>query len=217
MPNQSTVDNRVLTAVEARRITEQIKVGVEALWELVSRAYMERAWTALGYSSWDDYCTREFGASRLRLPREEREEVVCSLRESGLSIRAIASATGAAYDTVRKDVNQFRSPEPSGDVIVEEPTHNPYRPAGPATVTGIDGKNYSPSKPPTAPRRTAITDNARILGLDLQRITERIEKFANDDRFSKNRNEIEPHIRYQLQTAIAALTDLHKKFTPTKR
>lgn len=70
-------------------------------------AYTRRAWSALGYNSWDDYCVREFGAARLRLPREERAEIVSSLRESGLSIRAIASATGAAYDTVRKDVNHL--------------------------------------------------------------------------------------------------------------
>jgi len=52
---------------------------------LVKQAYTERAWDALGYASWDEYCTREFGTSRLRLPREERAEVVASLRESGLS------------------------------------------------------------------------------------------------------------------------------------
>lgn len=50
------------------------------------------------------YCTREFGTSRLRLPREDRAEVVASLRESGLSTRAIAAATGLSQPTVRRDL-----------------------------------------------------------------------------------------------------------------
>ena len=69
-----------LTPADARAITDQIKTGVEAVWQLITRAYTERAWTALGYSSWDQYCIREFGTSRLRLPREERPEMVASLR-----------------------------------------------------------------------------------------------------------------------------------------
>lgn len=76
-----------LNAPAARDLTDQIKVALGATWELVKQAYEGRAWVALGYDSWDDYCTREFGTSRLRLPREERAEVVASLRESGLSKR----------------------------------------------------------------------------------------------------------------------------------
>jgi hypothetical protein len=50
-----------LSSDEARTITDQIKVAVEGAWLLIMRAYQARAWAALGYSSWDDYCTREFG------------------------------------------------------------------------------------------------------------------------------------------------------------
>ncbi|MFW0790428.1 hypothetical protein [Gordonia sp. CPCC 205333] len=76
-----------LNATDARALTDKTKVGVEAGWHLIEQAYTERAWAALGYTSWDDYCTREFGTSRLRLPRGERSEVVASLRVSGLSDR----------------------------------------------------------------------------------------------------------------------------------
>lgn len=98
-----------LAADEARRLTDQIKVAVEGVWHLVTRAYEGRAWVALGYSSWDDYCTREFGASRIRLPREERQEIVGSLRDAGLSIRAIAAATGAGRDTVHRELSTVRN------------------------------------------------------------------------------------------------------------
>lgn len=93
-----------MTATDARALTDRIKVGVEAIWELIKQAYTDRAWDALGYESWDDYCTREFGTSRLRLPREERAEVVASLRESGLSLRAIASATGISHTEARRSL-----------------------------------------------------------------------------------------------------------------
>ncbi|MFV8317180.1 hypothetical protein [Mycobacterium sp. 23] len=106
----------VMAAEDARVLTDRIKVGVEAVWELITRAYTERAWDALGYSSWDDYCTREFGTTRLRLPREERAEVVASLRESGLSIRAIASATNEPVMTVQNELARVRSRTPEPDV-----------------------------------------------------------------------------------------------------
>ena len=116
-------------ATEARALTDQIKVAVEATWELVKRAYVERAWAVLGYDGWDDYCTREFGTSRLRLPREERAEVVASLRESGLSTRAIAAATGLSQKTVSREVAAGESND--------------------SPVIGTDGKTYTPPARPT--------------------------------------------------------------------
>ena len=107
-----------LTATDARTLTDRIKVGVEAVWDLITQAYVERAWDVLGYSSWDDYCTREFGTSRLRLPREERSEVVASLRESGLSTRAISAATGLSRNTIAKDLEQVAQSEPPEPIVV---------------------------------------------------------------------------------------------------
>lgn len=132
-----------ISATDARALTDQIKVAVEATWELVKRAYIERAWAALGYDGWDDYCTREFGTSRLRLPREERSEVVASLRESGLSVRAIASATGMSYGTVQSEVIKT-------DHVPE--------------VTGTDGKTYTPTAPKPAPT-TELNDYIAEQGL----------------------------------------------------
>lgn len=93
-----------LDAKNARLLTDEIKKLVEVLWELVVAAYHGRAWVALGYESWDAYCDNEIQSTRLRLPREERAEVVASLKDSGLSIRAIAAATGASRNTVRCDL-----------------------------------------------------------------------------------------------------------------
>lgn len=128
-----------ITASHARELTDRIRTGVEAIWELVKQAYQSRVWAVLGYDSWDDYCTREFGTSRIRLPREERQEVVSSMREIGMSTRAIASATGDSPRTVRRALD-------SGGA-------NAPRDAEPQPVTGTDGKTYTPKprEPEPAP------------------------------------------------------------------
>jgi transposase-like protein len=104
-----------MARVEARLLTDQIKTGLDNVWELMHAAYSTRAWASLGYASWDEYCAGEFGTSRLRLPREERQEVVASLRESGLSTRAIASAAGIDRKTVRNDLSQVARKGPPAD------------------------------------------------------------------------------------------------------
>ena len=136
-----------ITAAQARELTDRIKVGVEAIWELVKQAYQARAWVALGYDSWDDYCTREFGTSRIRLPREERQEVVASMREIGMSTRAIASATGMSKDTAARALSGVANETP-------------------APVTGTDGKTYTPRpqpqpepEEPELPQATALAQS----------------------------------------------------------
>lgn len=115
----------VMTKDLARRMTNYIRLTTEALWDVVVTVYRGGAWKVLGYSSWDDYCTQEFGPTRLRLPREERAEVVASLRESGLSIRAIASATGTGtrqvQEALREQVCSQTTPaEPDEDALADE-------------------------------------------------------------------------------------------------
>lgn len=124
-----------LSRDDAQQLTDRIKVAVEGTWQLIREAYTSRAWSALGYDSWDEYCSAEFGGSRLRLPREERQEVVASLRESGLSTRAIASATGLNQSTISRDLST------DAKASVEEPSH----------ITGVNGKSYTPTRPSPKP------------------------------------------------------------------
>ena len=182
-----------LAADDARELTDRIRFAVEATWQLIATAYTQRAWSALGYATWDDYCTREFGGSRLRLPREERGEVVASLREQGLSIRAIAAATGIDRNTVRSDlaqVGEFHPPadptDPDGGYVDDEgyaPGDNPadyeddfddFGPpiaAEPVVIIGTDGKSY-----PVTPRPAVTAEEQRerdeeaARGRDLRRL-----------------------------------------------
>ena len=118
-----------IDAAQARNLTDKIKVAVEGTWQLITEAYTTRAWAALGYSSWDDYCTREFGTSRLRLPREDRQEIVSSMREQGLSIRAIAAATGEPVMTVQNELARVRTRTP--EQSTPEPDTTPQNAPGP--------------------------------------------------------------------------------------
>ena len=111
------------TKAQARRVTEQIKLDLIGVWHLIADAYKGRIWIPLGYSNWDEYCGTEFGCSRLRLPREERPEMVASLRESGLSLRAIAAATGDHYSTISRELGRVANAtrEPTEDDADESP------------------------------------------------------------------------------------------------
>jgi hypothetical protein len=177
------LEHAPLTRDEAVLLTNQIQKSITLAWELIVRAYQGRAWQALGYASWDAYCRGEFGHARLALPAEERRERVMSLREHGLSTRAIAAATGVADKTVRNDLDR------SGADF-----------SAPA-VTGIDGKTYSSHKDvidaeiveeedgvPDSKRATRIPlprQFARPM-TDLERSARRVAELAGDDRFNKN-------------------------------
>jgi phage N-6-adenine-methyltransferase len=56
----------LLDATQARLLTDEVKHDAEALWEKLLDLYNRGAHTALGYSSWGDYFTTEFGGSRPR-------------------------------------------------------------------------------------------------------------------------------------------------------
>lgn len=125
----------LLSEDDARDLTDRIVSNLEVTWDLVVECYQRRAWDALGYDSWNHYCTQEFGASAIRLPKEDRREAVASLRDAGLSTRAIAAATGAARNTVRSDLKQVGQSDP--------PDRNEVEPNFGNKVKGVDGKSYA--------------------------------------------------------------------------
>jgi hypothetical protein len=152
-PDSHNVAGCSFNAYETRTLTDEIREEAEQLWEKIASAYTGRAWAALGYATWDEYCATEFGSIRLRLPKEERRDAVCSPRESGLSIRAIASAAGISDQTVQRDlasgvVNHYTSPD-DGQVIDAEVV------PGPKPITGLDDKTYpaKPKRKPSKPQR----------------------------------------------------------------
>lgn len=122
------------TPEEARRRADRIRAKGQELYEDIVVAYQGRDWEALGYGTWDDYLTGEFRHAPLALPREERPAQVASLREKGLSLRAIAAATGVSRDTAQKD-------------LAKTPVRNLTPDDDPEPIQGIDGKHYPAAKP----------------------------------------------------------------------
>lgn len=134
--NVATGAVHALTAEEARDLTDQIRTGMETVYHLIRSAYRGRAWSALGYSSWDEYVTREFGNCHLRPPLEERHDVVLSLREAGMSTRAIAAATQLSKDTVHREISRHEGTTVSNETV-----------GGSHEVVGVNGKTYRPTQP----------------------------------------------------------------------
>ncbi|CAN5349330.1 hypothetical protein BH09ACT8_BH09ACT8_30940 [soil metagenome] len=136
---------------DAREVTNRIQKGLGTLADLIGRAYLGRVWLALGYQSWDDYLDTEFTSGVLAVPREERPEAVKSLREQGLSLRAIAAATGVSEATVRNDIGeQVRNNcAPDDDEVADA-----------APVVGLDGKGYK--APPPRPKPRTLTPAERF-------------------------------------------------------
>lgn len=219
--NPVTGEIVTLDQVAARRLTDKIKIGVEGIWHLIEEAYTSRAWQALGYSSWDDYCTREFGTSRIGIPREEQPQRVSSLRDAGLSIRAIRSATGLAKDTIAKAIEVSQpgtpgagAPNPAPVSVAPVSAGGGEAPAdtgqpAPRPITGIDGKTYPRPEPksPRAPRR-AITDQFFDAAFDLGKAVERVSRLSQDDRFPHNKEKIATKHRNDLIRARDLVTQV---------
>lgn len=204
-----------LSSDEARALTDRIATAVEATWHLIAEAYTRRAWAALGYQSWDDYTTREFGTSRLRLPREERQEVVGSLRDAGLSMRAIASATGIDRKTVRNELAQVGENGPPAKPLERKTVTPNFKPG---TVKGTDGKTYQakPSNRPKQSRRKPLTDAAVAVALELRRSTERLVRLTEDDRWAANQKEVAARVRSHLTYTVQVCQDVLDQMGPSK-
>lgn len=162
-----------LDANAARRLTDQIRMVTEAMWQSVVKAWEGRVWLALGYGSWDEYCSQEFGTSRIALPREERDGVVMSLHTMGMSTRAIASATGVSKGSVSASISRagtHGTDEAGGEVGVSGAQNwAADTPTPQARAAGEDGKQY-PSR--RASKADVFARQARVAVLKRQGLTQ---------------------------------------------
>jgi hypothetical protein len=223
----SAVSLRPLSESEARELTRQIAQTLAVAWDKIVEAYQRRVWEPLGYGSWDCYCRAELGATRLRLPSEEREEAVRSLRSAGLSTRAIASATGQSHTNVRRGLSGGTNVPPAGANPQPAPAVT-----GPA-VTGLDGKSYARAaapevdepidaeivddeEPPPAASSTAkrrpLAEAAKDAGWEIRRAAERVTRIVGDDRLPTNKQQVRSalrnHLLFVAQAVTAALGEL---------
>lgn len=92
----------------------------------LAETYRSRGWTALGHDSWESYCTEVLSADHAHWDRDQRHEIVASLRAEALSIRAIAAVVGVHSSTVAVDLKTIGGEAPTVE-----------------TVVGIDGREHA--------------------------------------------------------------------------
>lgn len=132
-----------LDVARARRLTKRLQEALTVAVDLLGEAFTGRAWEALGYQSWDEYCAAELPElAQLRMPLEERRAAVSELRGRGMSTRAIAAPLGLSVGTVHRDL------EAAGVQL--------------ATVTSLDGRKR-PGAAPAAPAAPRLTNVARAV------------------------------------------------------
>ena len=137
--------DHALSSTNARQLTDKIRAGLEGVYQLIIEAFQRRIWVALGYNSWDEYVRREFGNLALRPPLEARDEVIQSMRDAGMSLRSIGTATQMHYSTVSKQLDK-------AGVEESTPRENPS-----TNVIGQDGKVYRPKE--TEPSAEMVSGN----------------------------------------------------------
>lgn len=108
-----------LSAVGARRLTDQIATDLRRSLEGLAAARAGRAWEALGYPDWHTYCEAEFGSlAELRLPVVERRALGESMTAAGLSTRERARRLGISVGLAHSDVR--------GAAPLRVVEHDPY-------------------------------------------------------------------------------------------
>jgi hypothetical protein len=220
---QAAVSVHPLSELEARKLTREIADTLAVAWDKVVEAYQRRVWEPLGYGSWDSYCRAELGSTRLRLPSEEREEAVRSLRSAGLSTRAIASATGISRGTQYRSASGPHGPLAGANTPVTGLNGKSYtspRPSGPGPDEPIDAEIVDEAPAPVAPppsapttaKRRPLSEQAKDAGWEIRRAAERIARIVGDDRLPMNRQQVSSalrnHLLFVAETVAAALGEL---------
>ncbi|MFD5814368.1 hypothetical protein [Streptomyces sp. NPDC127038] len=203
---------------EARARADRIRSGMRVLaeWQTdVIAAYAARDWETLGYETWDAYLDGEYGEHRVRLPREQRREIVAGMSAAGMSTRAIGAAIGVHHDTVNRDVQSsvgFPTDEPRTVLSLDGRERPATRPASaaeenfwvePGADEVVDAEIVDePTRPePPKPKRRPLPEAFTEAGRDLSRAAERLDRLTQDDRFTKNRDTT----HHQLPELLGAL------------
>lgn len=144
------------TNAEARELTDRIKAAVEQVWALLLEAHERRAWSALGYATWEEYVRGEFHMSRRRSYQ---------LLDQGFVVRALQAAVDVNHGTHQVEVTEreARDIKPVLPAVVEavreriadldEPDDD--------TVAGIVREEVEEARASTREERLAAYDAAQ--------------------------------------------------------
>ncbi len=211
---------------DAQRLDKRIRLmaqttrdNFEKVGRLLDEAKRGHVHEALGFKSWTSYVADALGG-QLQLSGDARQAMVQVLAGEGMSVRAIAAATGVSKSTVDRDIAQV-----SHDGTPDDPTVTdagvPQRDTS-ATVTGLDNKTYTKPKPKPRPKRepkpkpkpepptrkpqmiTVFRDTLKETAPLITRLTE----LTADVRWEKTIARFNHKDRTDLDASIAALQNL---------
>ncbi|WP_288781831.1 hypothetical protein [uncultured Kocuria sp.] len=149
----STLVHEELSPYEAQSITDQIRSNLTSTYQLIQRAWEQRAWIGMGYESWDAYVHAEFADMSLTPPLERRTAEVASMAEAGMSVRAIGTATGMGKSSVARSLKEAES---QGLVSKDR-----------ETSTGLDGKKRPAHRPQIEVDDSILDSPVEDLGVGL--------------------------------------------------
>ncbi len=220
---------RLTQRIELRLST--IADNTEAVIPMIEEARTGGAHEALGFPSWTAYVSDKFGGALARLGKADRLPFVELMADQGLSTRAIATVVGVSKDTVSRDLRagvSNETPDETTDdfAVMGSATEEEFEVAiaeakaegdlsrenvenkvvtAKKNVTGIDGKTYTRPEPKKSPRRP-ITDRARDIGWDLEKVVNRINRLPEDDRFTRNKEAVAQRLRPYMARSLEMLT-----------
>ena len=127
-PNPGRFANRFFACLEENRLTadissaareraDAIRGRIDDLADvprLIAEAYQAEDWRTLGYKSWGDYVSEEFGTSLLKLNTAMRKQWTHELKDAGMSTREIAPVTNVSQATVSRDSNESQPKSDTG-------------------------------------------------------------------------------------------------------
>ncbi|NQX11366.1 hypothetical protein HQQ80_07000 [Microbacteriaceae bacterium VKM Ac-2855] len=167
-----------MTAEEAKKATFRIGLLRDSITDaydkftvLVIEAYERRAWSALGFTSWDAYAAEHLA---VKTSQADRLPIVAALTNAGMSTRGIAAVTKVSNKTIHQD-QQVLPPGNSSPRINSADGKSRPRPAPKAP------------EPKREPNRRPITSTAHSAVVDLRNIANRFDRIIADDRLHRNR------------------------------
>lgn len=128
-----------------RRLAKQAGDQLLTVGRLLDEARAGRAHEALGFPSWTAYVADALGGT-LQLSGEARQAMVQMMAGEGMSVRAIAGATGVSKSTVDRDLAQVSDGATDSTV----PQRDSSSSADEKVSVGLDGKTRRKPRKPRA-------------------------------------------------------------------
>ncbi|MCV7300866.1 winged helix-turn-helix transcriptional regulator [Mycobacterium barrassiae] len=196
-----------------RRLAKQAGDQLVLVGQLLDEAKVGRIHEALGFPSWTAYVADSLGGT-LQLSGAARQAMVELMAGEGMSVRAIATATGVSKSTVDRDLAQL-----SRDGTVDAESTVPQRDSSPHPGVGIglDGKvrrkprqarrrrEQEPSSTQSAARKVPVQSMYRRTVKALNPVVCELGSLVDDPRWVKARERFTEKDRAEVHGNIAVL------------